>query len=212
MSSGSWLRLNVAVPGLSLPAPLGVCCTVYSVVRAAVVLPLALAGVLAGHQVSYERAAADLGEHAGMTMSGQSWLPALPSVLLVLSLVLLAGVLVAKRASVSLLSPWPVFALQSGSLVVLEVVDRLLHGCCLFPSFSQALAGLALQLPAALVVALLGVVLVPLLVALAGLPRPALVAPATAKARPLQRAYPFVSFLLARALHSRGPPRAAVAL
>lgn len=115
-------------------------------------------GVFAGHQVTYERAAEAAGSHAGMTMATQSWLPSLPAILAVVSLVALALTALYRKAPSALTRPKVVLGVQSLAFVSIEVADRAINGCCLYPSLPVAAAGLIAQaLPAFLVYTLIAV-------------------------------------------------------
>lgn len=115
-------------------------------------------GVFTGHQVTYERTAEAAGAHAGMTMATQSWLPSLPAILAVVSLAALGLTALQRKAPSTLTKPQVVLGVQSLAFVTIEVADRAVNGCCLYPSLPVAAAGLCAQaLPAFLVYALIAV-------------------------------------------------------
>lgn len=173
-------------------------------------LVVAVGGVLLGHQVTYERLAPLSGEHAGMTMASQSWLPSIPTLLVVSSLGLFLAVALARRFPNVRLSPRMFLAAQTLVFVVVETLDRAVNGCCLYPTLPVAVLGLAAQLlPAMAVFAILALAfpllleqitrtwLEPVRFAASGL------APAVSSSLLLRSL--FLSFLLP----ARGPPLAA---
>lgn len=118
----------------------------------------AVLGVFAGHQVTYERAAGAAGAHAGMTMATQDWLPSLPAVLAVVSLAVFLLAALRRKIPAMLSRPGVVMGGQALVFVAIEVADRAINGCCLYPSLPVAGLGLLAQaLPAFLVYALIAV-------------------------------------------------------
>lgn len=175
-------------------------------------LTMAALGLLGAHQVSYERLAQGAGEHAGMTLASQSWLPGLPAILVTLSVAALLVVLHGRRSRRVVPGPFAVLALQSVLFLVLTVVDRLLHGCCVLPDASYLAFALALQVPAALcawVLTRFGVVPVVarVVVALASLV-PLQAVPVSSPALRVTRRVPGTWQLraIARSVPRRGPP------
>jgi hypothetical protein len=113
---------------------------------------MAALGLLGAHQVTYEKTG---GEHAGMTLAGQSWLPGLPAILVTLSLAAFIAVLVSRGKRVRLPHPAVVLGIQVALFLALETVDRVLHGCCISPGLGPIAFGIAIQVPTAALVWLL---------------------------------------------------------
>lgn len=110
--------------------------------------PVALIGVFTAHQITYERVAEAAGDHAGMTMSSQTWLPGLPALLITASLLALVLAL-ATRSPRRAPRLGDIVAVQTTLFLVLQTADRVLHDCCAFPDAALLLTGLAAQLPTA---------------------------------------------------------------
>lgn len=118
----------------------------------------ATVGVLLGHQVTYERLPAQAPGHEGMTMASQSWLPSWPAALVVVSLLAFLAALVARYIPHAVSSTRFLLVGQTVAFVAIEVLDRFINECCLFPAWHVAALGLAAQLlPAAAILAVLAV-------------------------------------------------------
>lgn len=129
-----------------------------------VTLPLVLAGSFAAHQAGFALAAPDAGRRGRLlTETGHAWLAHLPLVGLALASVVAIGGLLAVRAELrdpgaASARSWPYALLAPGAFAVQEHLERLLHGggspadLLSEPAF---VAGLALQLPVAVLAILL---------------------------------------------------------